>query len=167
MWNLYLDESGDLGFDFVNKKPSKFFTVTIVATSSYENDRKLAKEVRVTLRRKLNPQGKRKRIVHELKGTNTTLEIKHYFYRRISGIKFGVYSMTLNKRKVYERLTREKERVYNYIARRVPDHIPFEKNEGGPCHAYYRSIEGQTRNRGIQLLYTNPTGSSAQPEHPS
>ncbi len=27
MWNLYLDESGDLGFDFVNKKPSKFFTI--------------------------------------------------------------------------------------------------------------------------------------------
>lgn len=30
MWYLYLDESGDLGFDFVNKKPSKFFTVTII-----------------------------------------------------------------------------------------------------------------------------------------
>lgn len=25
MWYLYLDESGDLGFDFVNSKPSKFF----------------------------------------------------------------------------------------------------------------------------------------------
>ena len=24
MWYLYLDESGDLGFDFVNKKPSRF-----------------------------------------------------------------------------------------------------------------------------------------------
>ncbi len=30
MWYLYLDESGDLGFDFVNKKPSKFFTITIL-----------------------------------------------------------------------------------------------------------------------------------------
>jgi len=25
---LYLDESGDLGFDFKNKKPSRFFVIT-------------------------------------------------------------------------------------------------------------------------------------------
>lgn len=130
MWYLYLDESGDLGFDFVNKHPSKYFTVTILATSSYEKDRKLAKEVRVTLRRKLNPKGKRKRIVSELKGTNTTIEVKKYFYNRVADIRFGIYSMTLNKRKVYERLTREKDRVYNYIARKVLDKIPFEKNAG-------------------------------------
>lgn len=34
MWYLYLDESGDLGFDFVNKKPSKFFTVSILKEKS-------------------------------------------------------------------------------------------------------------------------------------
>jgi hypothetical protein len=28
---LYLDESGDLGFDFVNKRPSKYFVVTVLA----------------------------------------------------------------------------------------------------------------------------------------
>jgi hypothetical protein len=38
---LYLDESGDLGFDFVNKKPSKFFVVTILAVKGYEENRKL------------------------------------------------------------------------------------------------------------------------------
>jgi hypothetical protein len=35
--------------------------------------------------------------------------------------------MTLNKRRVYEKLTRDKERVYNYISRLVLDKIPFEK----------------------------------------
>lgn len=34
MWFLYLDESGDLGFDFVNKKPSKFFTIAILEIKS-------------------------------------------------------------------------------------------------------------------------------------
>lgn len=29
MWLLYLDESGDLGFDFVNKRPSNHFTITM------------------------------------------------------------------------------------------------------------------------------------------
>ncbi len=129
MWYLYLDESGDLGFDFVNKKPSKFFTVGILAVSSIESNRQLIKAVNITLRRKLNPKQHRHRIVHELKGSSTTLEIKEYFYKQVKSVKFGIYAMTLNKRRVYERLTKEKPRVYNFIARQVIDKIPFEKNK--------------------------------------
>jgi hypothetical protein len=129
MWYLYLDESGDLGFDFVNKKPSKFFTITILAIGSTEANRKLIKAVKVVLRRKLNPKNKRKRIVQELKGTGTTLEIKKYFYKQIKDIKFGLYSISLNKRRVYERLIKEKSKVYNFVARQVLDSIPFDKNK--------------------------------------
>jgi len=128
MWYLYLDESGDLGFDFVNKKPSKFFTVSILALGSVESNRKLIKAVKVTLRRKLNPKRHRRRIVQELKGRKTTFEAKQYFYRQVKNISFGIYTMTLNKKRLYERLTREKSRVYNFIARQVIDKIPFEKN---------------------------------------
>lgn len=130
MWYLYLDESGDLGFDFVNKKPSKFFTVTILAVSSLQANRKLLKAIKITLRRKLNSPKHRKRIVCELKGTGTTLEIKKYFFEKARDIKFGIFSITLNKKKVFERLTKEKSRVYNFIARKVLDQIPFEKNNG-------------------------------------
>lgn len=130
MWYLYLDESGDLGFDFVNKRPSKFFTVSILAVSSQDANRKLIKAAKITLRRKLNNPKHRKRTVCELKGTGTTLEVKKYFFNKAKGIKFGIYSITLNKKKVYERLTKDKSRVYNYISRRVLDQIPFEKNNG-------------------------------------
>lgn len=130
MWYLYLDESGDLGFDFVNKKPSEFFTVSILAISSQEANKKLFKATKITLRRKLNPSKHRKRMVQELKGTGTTIDIKKYFYKKVKDVKFGIYSITLNKRKLYERLTREKSVVYNYIARKVLDEIPFEKNSG-------------------------------------
>ncbi|MFA6526510.1 MAG: DUF3800 domain-containing protein [Candidatus Buchananbacteria bacterium] len=130
MWYLYLDESGDLGFDFVNKKPSKFFTVTILALSCHSANRQLIKAVKTTLRRKLNNSKHRKRIIQELKGTVTTLEIKKYFYNKVKGVKFGIYSITLNKKKVFEKLARDKPRVYNYIARKVLDQIPFEKNSG-------------------------------------
>lgn len=128
MWYLYLDESGDLGFDFVNKKPSKFFTVTILAIRGVDNNRKLIKAVKTTLNRKLNPKKHRKRIVQELKGRSTTLEVKEYFYNKIKDLPFGIYSITLNKRRVYERLTRDKPRIYNFVARQVIDNIPFEKN---------------------------------------
>jgi hypothetical protein len=77
---LYLDESGDLGFDFVNKKPSKFFVVTILAVQGQDVNRRLINAVKKTIKRKLNPRGRRSRIVQELKGTGTTLEIKKYFY---------------------------------------------------------------------------------------
>ncbi|HEX9722406.1 MAG TPA: DUF3800 domain-containing protein [Candidatus Paceibacterota bacterium] len=128
MWYLYLDESGDLGFDFINKKPSKFFTITILAINSIEANRKMAKNVRKTIQRKLNPKRHRKRIVHELKGNSTTLEIKKYFYKQAEKTQFGIYAISLNKERVYERLRRSKPRVYNYIARKVLDQIPFEKN---------------------------------------
>ena len=129
MWYLYLDESGDLGFDFISKRPSKFFTVAITAVSSIEANRRLAKEARLILRRKLNPRGKRARRVLELKGGSTTLEIKKYFYDRVRTIKFGIYAITLNKKRVYEQLAKDKSHVYNYVTRRVLDQIPFEMNE--------------------------------------
>jgi len=128
MWYLYLDESGDLGFDFVNKKPSKFFTITILALSCHDANRQLIKAVRTTLRRKLNYSKNKKRQIQELKGTGTTLEIKNYFFKKIENIKFGIYSITLNKKRVFNQLTKDKSRVYNYIARKVLDAIPFEKN---------------------------------------
>lgn len=130
MWYLYLDESGDLGFDFVNKKPSKFFTVSILPLSTQDANRQLFKAVKITLRRKLNCPKHHKRQIHELKGTGTKLEIKKYFFEKAKGVKFGIFSITLNKKKVYERLTRNKSRVYNYISRKVLDQIPFEKNNG-------------------------------------
>jgi hypothetical protein len=126
MLYLYLDESGDLGFDFVNKKPSKFFTITILAVFGVEANRQIINAVKKTLRRKLNPKNKRRRIVKELKATHTTIEIKKYLYTLVKNIPYAVYSITLNKRKVYDELAKNKSRVYNFIARQVLDKIPFE-----------------------------------------
>ncbi|MBI3754765.1 MAG: DUF3800 domain-containing protein [Deltaproteobacteria bacterium] len=126
MWYLYLDESGDLGFDFVNKKPSRFFTVTILVVKGQGANREIINGVKKTLKRKLNPKNKRSRIVKELKGTNTTLEIKKYFYEQIKHIPFEIYSLSLNKKRVYERLTRNKSRVYNFVAKNVLDKMPFD-----------------------------------------
>lgn len=42
MLYLYLDESGDLGFDFFAKKPSQYFTVTVMLVQGLENRKKIA-----------------------------------------------------------------------------------------------------------------------------
>jgi len=131
MWWLYLDESGDLGFDFVNTKPSEFFTICILATSHRSSDIAFGRSVKRTLRRKLNPPSRRKRLVDELKGTSTEQPVKEYAWRQIQDKTFGIYSITLNKRRVYPQLAEQKQRVYNYVARLVIDQIPFERAEGG------------------------------------
>lgn len=124
MWFLYLDESGDLGFDFVNKKPSKFFTITILAIEGISNNRRLINAVKKTIRRKLN--SKSRKVQRELKGSSTTGEIKEYFYRQAHPLPFALFSLSLNKKKVYEQLTKEKSRVYNYVARLVLEKIRLE-----------------------------------------
>jgi hypothetical protein len=119
---LYLDESGDLGFDFVNKRPSKFFTITIVALYGDMNNKKLSKIVKKVKRRKLGNK------IYELKGSKTDIKVKKYFISKIRDIEFEIYSYTLNKIRVYKELTNKKDRIYNFIARLVLDKIKFKDN---------------------------------------
>lgn len=125
MWWLYLDESGDLGFDFVNKRPSRFFTICVLAIRDRKAFIRINNAVGKTLSRKLRKPKKSK--TYELKGTNTSLDVKRYFYRQIKDADFGIYAVTLNKLRIYERLRLEKERVYNWIARLALDKIPLER----------------------------------------
>lgn len=159
MWFLYLDESGDLGFDFENKNPSQYFTITILALRTQVNNRSLINAVKKTLRRKLNPKRKRAHTIAELKGSRTSLEVKKYFFRQVSGIRFAIYSLTLNKHRLYTELQDKKEITYNYLARLLLDEIPFEQAQtrvslimdrrktSGEVLRFNRYIEEQLRNR--------------------
>ena len=82
-----------------------------------------------TLRRKLNPKNKRRRLVQELKAASTTLQIKKYFYRAIKNVNFSIYCLTLNKKRVYLNLVNDKTRVYNWVARMLLDQIDFSNAE--------------------------------------
>ncbi|MBI4831574.1 MAG: DUF3800 domain-containing protein [Candidatus Lindowbacteria bacterium] len=126
MWWLYLDESGDLGFDFVNKRPSRFFTVCVLATNDRNAFKRIGKAVNKTLR-KINKRKKTK--IQELKGNNTTLESKLHFYRQVENGYFAIYTVTLDKRTVPAAMSDDKSRVYNWIARQALVHIPFHTAE--------------------------------------
>jgi hypothetical protein len=126
MFYFFLDESGDLGFDYENKKPSTTFVVTLLAVSSPEARRKIKKAVQRTLSNKLNMKNKKK-LVQELKGTNTTLEIKTYFFEQLKDVKFAVYSLVINKKKVAANLRNEKARLYNYVTRLLLAKLPLER----------------------------------------
>jgi len=118
------DESGDLGFDFVNKTSSRFFTVTILAVKGGHDNKRLINAVKKTLARKLNR--KKNRIAQELKGSKTSLEIKKYFYSLVEPIDFQIFSVIVDKSKVSQKHVNNTERLYNYVARQALDKIPFE-----------------------------------------
>lgn len=121
MLYLFLDESGDLGFDFINKKPSNFFTITILVINSYSDNRALINAVKKTLKRKLNLKNKNK--IHELKGSSTNFEIKNYFYAQAKNANFSLYSISLDKKKIFGELIKNKNRIYSFIARNIVDKI--------------------------------------------
>lgn len=122
---IYLDESGDLGFDFKNKNPSRKFVITLLVCGSSAETRSFKVAVRKTLRNKLNKGKKGSRVVQELKGTGTTLEIKKYFYRHSPKRTWSIYTVCLNKERVYDYLTTSqgKKKLYNFIARFLIDKV--------------------------------------------
>jgi hypothetical protein len=82
--------------------------------------------VRKTIRRLLNPKGRRQRVVAELKGNATSLRVKEYFFRQVTGIHFGIYALTLNKERLYPELQEHRQRLYNYLARLILNQLPLE-----------------------------------------
>lgn len=63
-------------------------------------------------------------------GISDSTSAKEYACKLLRDDTYGVYALTLNKRKVFEYLAENKSRVYNYVARLVIDKIPFEKADG-------------------------------------
>lgn len=122
---IYLDESGDLGFDWNKAGTSRYFTITLLVCDSVAVMQEFQTAVKRTLRRKINTKKKKKPRVQELKGTNTTLEVKRYFYRQAPKEGWGIYSVTIDKQRVI-RQSIDKQRLYNVLVRFLAERLPLE-----------------------------------------
>lgn len=127
---LYLDESGDLGFDFENKNPSKFFVITLLVVTESKSIKIINKVITRTLDKKLNHKKKRSRIISELKGNATTLEIKKYFLSCLNRNlpNWTLYSIVLNKHSLLKQVRNPlKDRVYNQMTHQLLEKIQFSR----------------------------------------
>lgn len=124
---VFLDESGDLGFDFTRSGTSRFFVITLLVVENYEDRVRLFKAVERTIKNKVRKGKKGKVPDVELKGTKTTAGVKNYFFRQLDKVKFQIYSLVLNKARVYEALQENQAKLYNYIARLLIQKCPFQK----------------------------------------
>lgn len=115
---IYLDESGDLGFDYKCNSPSQKFVITLLVCNNKGAVDSFKRAVRKTLKNKLNHRKQNKRRVEELHATKVNLPIKQYFYKQIRNPDWGIYTVVLNKKRVYEYLTTKpgRKKLYNYLA---------------------------------------------------
>ncbi|MDD5055413.1 MAG: DUF3800 domain-containing protein [Candidatus Peribacteraceae bacterium] len=118
---IFMDESGDLGFDFSKKKTSKFF---IVAFLFVPDDR----EVKAV-----------QKIVKNVFVGFTKSELKHHssslhafrekpatrrrLLTALARRKVSVLAIILNKERVYTKLQNEKPVLYNYVTNILLDRI--------------------------------------------
>ena len=116
---IYLDESGDLGFDFDGKNPSRKFVITILVCNGRQVSREFRKAVRRTIKNKLNRKKAKRKQIQELKGTRSTIAVKQYFYRQCPDKGWQIYTLALNKKRVYDNLQSPagKKKLYNFLAR--------------------------------------------------
>lgn len=114
---VFLDESGDLGFDFNKRRTSRFFVITLLATQDFNT---VASAIKRTLRAKLR-QKKKTRHVGELKGSATTLSIKNYFHQQmIRGTDWYLHSIILDKSMLLDRAIRQNtHHLYNVLAQNI------------------------------------------------
>ena len=129
---IFLDESGDLGFDFAKPKTSRKFVITLLVCQNRDATDCLRKAVSRTLKNKLNHK-KGGRTVQELKGTESSLEVKQYFYRQLRRAGWQLYTVVLNKVRVNEDLRRPdtKKKLYNFLARFILEKIDL--NSAAPA----------------------------------
>jgi hypothetical protein len=117
MSTIYLDESGDLGFNF-NKNSSKYFVIALFETNLSQKE--LKKLIRVSKERTIKNTKNRK---FEIKGSckNTSHETKIFLLNKLleKESNFKINAIIINKENIYDNL-RDKSRVfYNYISKEV------------------------------------------------
>jgi len=108
---MFLDESGELGFNF-NKGSTKFFTITLLICGVREKQ-ELKRVIKKIRKRVLRKELKKS---NEIKWNNSSDDIKKKIFERIERINFEVFTIILDKSKVYDYLKDKKHKLYNYLS---------------------------------------------------
>ena len=119
---IFLDESGDLGFDFSKAKTSKYFVVTFLFV---KNTRPVGKVVSKIFG---GFSKKQIRAHHGVLHANKESPItRQKVLASVGKHDISVMAIYLNKEKVYTRLQDEKHVLYNYVVNMLLDRIMTRK----------------------------------------
>lgn len=119
---IYLDESGDLGFDFKKKKTSKYFVIACLFVTEKRPIEKIIKKIFSKFSKKeIRIHGG---VIHAYKEKPST---KKKILTLLSKKNISIISIYLNKSKVYTKLKDEKHVLYNYVTNILLDRICTKK----------------------------------------
>ncbi len=118
---IFLDESGDLGFNPA-KINSKYFIITILATSNKKPIEKIVKKVHSSLKKKVKRLSGG--VLHAYKEKPST---RKKILNLLNNKDYSIITICLNKSKVYTQLKEEKHVLYNYVANILLDRIIRKK----------------------------------------
>jgi len=118
---IFLDESGDLGFDFSKNKTSEFFVITCLFVKDKRPIEKIVKKTHSELKKKYR---RRFGVLHAVKERPI---IRQRLLRRLNEKDCLIMTIYLNKKRVYTRLQEEKAVLYNYVTNILLDRIYSKK----------------------------------------
>lgn len=126
---IFLDESGDLGFDFSNKNSSHYFCITLLACYTKRTLFSFKLATKRTLLAKFNRKNT-KNVTSELKGSGTTFSVKQYFYKQLlktTDQDWEIYSIIVDKIALFKQASEylEPHRLYNLLSREIMERIDF------------------------------------------
>lgn len=119
---IFLDESGDLGFNFKKKGTSKFFIVTFLFIAGPKKPiEKIVKKTHSELKKKIK---RRVGILHAVSEKPIT---RRRLLKRLAEKDCTMMAVYLNKQKVFTKLQDEKQVLYNYVTNILLDRIYTKK----------------------------------------
>lgn len=118
---IFLDESGDLGFDFAKPRTTKYFVIAFLITEDKKVFEKIIKKTHSELKAKIK---KRIGTLHSVKEKPVT---RKRLLKRVAKEKCQLMTIYLNKQKVYTKLQDEKQVLYNYVTNILLDRIISKK----------------------------------------
>ncbi|MDR0675719.1 MAG: DUF3800 domain-containing protein [Elusimicrobiota bacterium] len=151
---IYLDESGDLGFDFSKKGTSKYFIICCVSVHIEKDKNLILKEIKRIIK-KLWEKSKRNRKIQEIKSISTDLKTKIKLYDKIKKFNFEIYTMIVDKKKLKYNLT---TKLYDYLVGKILEKIYLDKNvyfildksktkkEINKFDGYIKNLNNETKN---------------------
>lgn len=120
---IFIDESGDLGFDFKKKKTSKYFVITLLFAEDKNVLEKIVKKVFKGFS-KMEAHS-HNGVLHAYKESPKTKSKLLNLLRDKKTVK--IVAIYLNKNKVYTRLQNEKHVLYNYVTNILLDRVYTKK----------------------------------------
>lgn len=115
---IYLDESGDLGFDFCKTKTSKYFVITFLFSKDSKPIEKIIKKVYQSFSpRELKTHSG---VLHCFKEKPAT-RIK--LLSMLNNKDISIVSVFLNKKNVFDKLKNKKHILYNYVTNILLDRV--------------------------------------------